>query len=139
MKLQEILSISGKPGLYHLINGTKLPYTVEELESGRRMPLFGREKMSLLSNISMYTTEGEKPLGEVMQGMYETYGEEIPAADEVTGSKEALEAFMDKALPTWDREMIHQSDIKKLAKWYEILRKKGMTSFAPEEEPEAED
>lgn len=133
MKLQEILSISGKPGLYHLINGTKLPYTVEELETGRRMPLFGREKMSLLSNISMYTTDGEKPLGEVMQGMYETYGEEIPSAQEVCSSKETLEAFMDKALPTWDREMIHQSDIKKLVKWYEILRRKGMTTFLPEE------
>lgn len=139
MKLSEIVSISGKPGLFLFINSSRVPYTVEELETGRRMPVFGREKMSLLSNISMYTTEGEKPLAEVMQGMYETFGEEIPDAKSVSESAETLKDFMDKALPYWDQERIHQSDIKKLAKWYQILRQKGMDSFMPSEEEEKED
>lgn len=138
MKLSEIVSISGKPGLFLFINSSRVPYTVEELETGRRMPVFGREKMSLLSNISMYTTEGEKPLAEVMQGMYETFGEEIPDAKSVSESAESLRDFMDKALPNWDKERIHQSDIKKLAKWYQILRQKGMDSFMPSEEEEKE-
>lgn len=139
MKLSEIVSISGTPGLFLFINSSRVPYTVEELETGRRMPVFGREKMSLLSNISMYTTEGEKPLAEVMQGMYETFGEEIPDAQTVSESAETLKTFMDKALPNWDRERIHQSDIKKLAKWYQILRQKGMDSFLLTEEEEKED
>ena len=139
MKLSEIVSISGKPGLFLFINSSRVPYTVEELETGRRMPVFGREKMSLLSNISMYTTEGEKPLAEVMQGMYETFGEEIPDAKSVSESAETLKSFMDKALPNWDQERIHQSDIKKLAKWYQILRQKGMDSFLLAEEEEKED
>lgn len=139
MKLSEIVSISGTPGLFLFINSSRVPYTVEELETGRRMPVFGREKMSLLSNISMYTTEGEKPLAEVMQGMYETFGEEIPDAQTVSESAETLKIFMDKALPNWDRERIHQSDIKKLAKWYQILRQKGMDSFLLTEEEEKED
>lgn len=139
MKLSEIVSISRKPGLFLFINSSRVPYTVEELETGRRMPVFGREKMSLLSNISMYTTEGEKPLAEVMQGMYETFGEEIPDAQTVSESAETLKTFMDKALPNWDRERIHQSDIKKLAKWYQILRQKGMDSFLLTEEEEKED
>ena len=138
MKLSEIVSISGKPGLFLFINSSRVPYTVEELETGRRMPVFGREKMSLLSNISMYTTEGEKPLAEVMQGMYETFGEEIPDAKSVSESAESLKDFMDKALPNWDQERIHQSDIKKLAKWYQILRQKDMDSFMPSEEEEKE-
>lgn len=139
MKLSEIVSISGKPGLFLFINSSRVPYTVEELETGRRMPVFGREKMSLLSNISMYTTEGEKPLAEVMQGMYETFGEEIPDAQTVSESAETLKTFMDKALPNWDQERIHQSDIKKLAKWYQILRQKGMDSFLLTEEEENEE
>ena len=139
MKLSEIASISGKPGLFLFINSSRVPYTVEELETGHRMPVFGREKMSLLSNISMYTTEGEKPLAEVMQGMYETFGEEIPDAKSVSESAETLKDFMDKALPNWDQERIHQSDIKKLAKWYQILRQKGMDSFMPSAEEEKED
>lgn len=139
MKLSEIVSISGRPGLFLFINSSRVPYTVEELETGRRMPVFGREKMSLLSNISMYTTEGEKPLAEVMQGMYETFGEEIPDAQTVSESAETLKTFMDKALPNWDQERIHQSDIKKLAKWYQILRQKGMDSFLLTEEDEKEE
>lgn len=139
MKLSEIVSISGKPGLFLFINSSRVPYTVEELETGRRMPVFGREKMSLLSNISMYTTEGEKPLAEVMQGMYETFGEEIPDAKSVSESAETLKDFMDKALPNWDQERIHQSDIKKLAKWYQILRQKGMDPFMPSEEEDKKD
>lgn len=139
MKLSEIVSISGKPGLFLFINSSRVPYTVEELETGRRMPVFGREKMSLLSNISMYTTEGEKPLAEVMQRMYETFGEEIPDAQTVSESAETLKTFLDKALPNWDQERIHQSDIKKLAKWYQILRQKGMDSFLLTEEEENEE
>lgn len=98
------------------------------------MPIFGREKISLLSNISIYTTEGDKPLGEVLQGIADSYGEDRPDVESITASKETLSDFMDRVLPIWDRERVHDSDIKKLVKWFDILRSKGMTTFTEEEE-----
>ena len=54
MKLTDIISISGKSGLYKLINRTRMPFTAEDLESGRRMPLFARDNIVSLADISIY-------------------------------------------------------------------------------------
>ncbi len=134
MKLKEIISISGKPGLYRIVNFAKMPYIVEELTTGRKVPIFGREKVSSLAEIALYTEEGDLPLGQVFQCIHEAYGDTIPEEKEVTQSHETLRAFMDKVLPSYDQERVHDSDIRKLVKWYIILRKKGMVLFVEEEE-----
>ena len=42
-------------------------------------------------------------------------------------------------LPNFDRDRVHNSDIKKLLQWYDILVKAGITDFEPEtEEAEGE-
>ena len=43
---------------------------------------------------------------------------------------------MATALPTYDRERVHQSDIKKLLQWYNILVANGYKDFVTEEEGE---
>ena len=40
------------------------------------------------------------------------------------------------SLPTYDRERVHISDIKKLIQWYDLLVENGVTDFS-EEQPEA--
>lgn len=136
MKLREIISISGKPGLYKVINGTKLPFTVEELGNGKRFPVFARDNVSSLGDISMYTEEGDTPLGEVFEGISKVFTDALPVEKEVIASHDSLRAFMEKVLPSYDAERVHDSDIKKLIKWYLILRRAGMDKFVEEEASE---
>ena len=133
MKLREIISISGKPGLYHIVNFDKMSYTVEDISNGRRMPIFGRDKVSSLAEIAMYTEEGDLPLGQVFQNIHEAYGDTIPEEKEIIKDHETLRTFMNKVLPTYDEERVHDSDIRKLVKWYILLRQQGMVLFVEDE------
>ena len=46
---------------------------------------------------------------------------------------------MAKALPEYDRERVHNSDIKKLIQWYNLLLKNGLTGFAEKDEEKSEE
>lgn len=139
MKLTDVISISGKPGLFRLINRTRMPFTAEDMESGKKMPLFARDNIVSLADISIYTEEGDKPLGEVFEEIKSKYPNQIDNEAELVGNKEELRTFMSEVLPIYDKDRVHDSDIKKLIKWYNILRKAGMEQFVstePSEETE---
>ena len=55
--LDKILAVSGKPGIYHLVAGGKSTIIVESLVDGKRMPVHPTQKVSSLSDISMFTLE----------------------------------------------------------------------------------
>ncbi len=40
-----------------------------------------------------------------------------------------LHAYFAEVLPNYDRDRVHDSDIKKLLQWYNILAKYGITDF----------
>ena len=134
LKLKDIIAISGKPGLYKLINATRMPFTAMDIQTGKKFPVFPKDKVSFLRDISMYSEQGDTPLANVFQNLHEAFGDTIPDEDEVTKSHETLRGFMGVALPEYDEERVHDSDIKKLAKWYILLRKAGMVLFVDDEE-----
>lgn len=141
MTLKQVFSITGRPGLFQMISSQKMPFIVEELESRKRLPVFARDKVVSLGDISMYTQEGDKSLGEILQDIYtQQEGRELDLA-QITKDPASLKEFMEKALPSYDRDRVHNGDIKKLAKWYNILLQAGMTEFVekgPADEKEAD-
>lgn len=139
MKLTDVVSVSGKPGLFKLINRTRTPLTVEDLTSGRKLPLFPRDNIASLADISIYTTEGDMPLGEVFEKIQEKYSDTIPNEAEILSDDKKLKAIMEEVLPIYDSERVHKSDIKKLVKWYNILKSSGMTSFVEEVEKDTDE
>lgn len=134
LKLKDIIAISGKPGLYKLVNATKMPFTAMDIQTGKKFPVFPKDKVSFLRDISMYAENGDTPLATVFQNLHEAFGDTIPEEAEVTKSHETLRGFMSVALAEYDEERVHDSDIKKLAKWYILLRKVGMVLFIDESE-----
>lgn len=136
--LKKILSISGRPGLYKLISYGKNVVVVEGVADGKRTPAHARDRIVALGDISIYTTEGDKPLGEVFEEVFKKYeGKAVDAANLKTGDQ--LRGFMADVLPTFDADRVHNSDIKKLISWYNILVGAGFTSFKNEEEKPAEE
>ena len=47
-----------------------------------------------------------------------------------------LREYFAKVLPDFDRDRVHNSDIKKLIQWYNILINAGITEFVSEENEE---
>jgi hypothetical protein len=130
--LKEILSISGKPGLYKLISQAKNMIIVESLVDGKRMPAHSHDRVISLGDVAMFTDTGEVPLREVFNKMKEkTNGEK--AISEKSSDIE-LQKFFAEILPDYDRERVHKSDVKKLFAWFNLLIEKGYTDFSEKAE-----
>jgi len=135
--LKEILSISGKPGLYKLVSYGKNLVIVEGLADKKRFPAHAREKIISLGDIAIYTTGDDVPLGQVLTSIYEKYeGQEIKSSNYKTA--EQLNDFFKGVLPDYDEERVYKTDIKKVIVWYNALVKAGFTSFLEEEKTEEE-
>lgn len=136
--LKTILAISGKPGLYKLVSRGNRSLIVETIDDKhRRMPIFGTDKVISLADIAMYTDEEEVPLATVLNNM-KTLEEGKPSAfNYKKASKEELADYLAKVLPTFDRDRVFPSDIKKLVQWYNLLTENGLNDFEVPAEEEA--
>lgn len=133
MDLSKILAISGKPGLYKMISQTKSGFIVESMTDGKRFPVFAHERVSTLEEISIFSTGDEDtPIREVFKFVYDKL-EGKTALDPKSEPKELISFFAD-AIPAYDPERVHASDIKKVLTWYNLLLEKGMMEFTEEEE-----
>ncbi len=127
--LKKILSISGKPGLFELISQGKNMLIVESLIDHKKLPAYTNEKILSLGDIAMYTQEGEVPLAEVFVAMKKKEeGKKVPFDAKKVDSK-TLSDYLAAVLPTYDRERVYSSDIKKLITWYNILVEAGRDDF----------
>jgi hypothetical protein len=137
MDLKEILSVSGKPGLFKTIAQTKTGVIIESLSDGKRIQAFASDKISSLGEISIFTTDEDMPLREVFRLIREKNGEQ-PAPD-FKSDDSALKAFFATIVPDYDHERVYTSHMRKLVQWYNLLIANGITDFtAPIEESEDE-
>ena len=134
--LKNILSITGKPGLYKLVSQGNNMLIVESLLDGKRMPTYARDKIVSLGEISMYTMGDDIALSEVLTKLGEKEGLKTATIDPKKASNDELHAFFAEILPEYDRDRVYPSDIRKLVQWYNILIGAGMTDFTAEEEAE---
>jgi hypothetical protein len=136
MNLEKILAISGKPGLYALKVQTRSGFVAESLLDGKKITVGLRSNVSLLSEISMYTHNDEKPLTEVMRNI--AIKENCGVAPSHKEDNAKLLDYFRQILPEYDEERVYVSDIKKVLNWYNILQSKDMVSTeAPVAEEEA--
>lgn len=134
--LQTILAISGKPGLYKLVSRAKNSLIVEVLdETHRRMPAFATDRITSLADIAMYTDTDDVPLHKVLTSLKTLEDGKSANIDIKKASGDELREYFAKVLPDFDRERVHNSDIKKLIQWYNILIANGISDFDNELAP----
>ena len=133
---QTILSISGKPGLYKLISRGRANLIVEALDdTKKKFPAFGSDRVTSLADIAMFTDTEEVPLMDVMESVKKLHdGKEVEINLKKITSQE-LRDFFTTILPQWDRDRVHDSDIKKVIQWYNILTRYGITDFKEDLKP----
>ncbi len=139
--LKKILSISGRPGLYRLVSYGKNMLLVEGLADGHRFPVHSRERVMSLGDISIFTTTEDTPLAQVFENVGKKFENKAVDAKEYS-TPDKLHEFMGAVLENWDADRVHNSDIKKIISWYNILVGAGITDFTAkqeEEEPKSEE
>ena len=133
---QTILAIAGKPGLYKLISRGKNNLIVEALDAThRRQPAFGTDRITSLADIAMFTETEDVPLMNVLDSLKTLEEGKKSSIDYKKASGDDLREYFAKVLPTFDRDRVHGSDIKKLIQWYNILVENGITDFKEEMKP----
>lgn len=132
--LKTILSVSGKPGLYKLVNRGTNMLIVESLLDGKRMPTYARDKIISLADVSMYTTGDDIELWKVLENVKKKEEGKVASIDAKKADNKALAAWFSEVLPDWDEDRVYPSDIRKLIQWYNILVNAGITEFEPKEE-----
>ncbi|MDD6438245.1 MAG: DUF5606 domain-containing protein [Prevotella sp.] len=134
--METILSIAGKPGLYRLISRGNRNLIVESLDdTKRRMPVFATDRVTSLADIAMYTQGDDVPLWKVLKGVADKEGNKKASINFRKTSGKELREYFAQVLPDYDEERVHDSDIRKLLQWYDILIGCGISDFEKELKP----
>lgn len=119
MELKDFISVAGKSGLHTIVGKSKNNVIVESLKDKKRFPIFNTNKISGLSEISIYTYDEEILLSELFDRIQKKYKKE--AAISHLESAEELKKVFEELVPNYDQEQVYNSDIKKVFQWYNIL------------------
>ncbi|MBQ6228244.1 MAG: DUF5606 domain-containing protein [Prevotella sp.] len=134
--VQTILSIAGKPGLYKLVSRGKANLIVESLdETHKRQPVFSSDRVTSLADIAMYTEADDVPLMNVLAAIRDKEEGKACSLNFKKAPSAELRAYFAEVLPEFDRDRVHDSDIRKLLQWYNILIANGISDFEKEMQP----
>ncbi|HTF03565.1 MAG TPA: DUF5606 domain-containing protein [Bacteroidia bacterium] len=133
MDISNVIAIAGMPGLYKVVGQAKNGVIVESLVDKKRTPAFNSHKISALSDISIYTTGEDMPLKEALQKIFDKEKGE-KCIDPKTNDEKALREYMSVAIPEYDADRVHISDIRKLFNWYNMLQVSGLLTAEEKEE-----
>ena len=132
MEFSKIIVVTGKPGIFKVLNQSRVGYIVESLVDGKKMPISPTNKITSIEDIVVFTDADEIKLLDVFKKFKEhTKGEQ--AIDHKQDESE-VKAYFEAVLPNYDKERVYFSDIKKMILWYNLLQKNNMLDFEEETE-----
>lgn len=99
------------------------------------MPAFATDRITSLADIAMYTETDDVPLYKVLVSIRELEEGKPAGINIKKASADELREYFAKVLPDFDRERVHNSDIKKLIQWYNLLIANGITDFEKDMKP----
>jgi len=136
MDLTKIIAIAGYPGLFKIVAQASNGIIVESLLDKKRMPAYSHYKISGLEDISIFTYADDVPLKDVLKKIkeHEKGGKCIDPKSEPSD----LRVYLEKILPDFDKERVHNSDIKKLFTWYNLLLDNNLLVETEEAAPVAD-
>lgn len=118
MEYSKIIAITGLPGLFELITSKSDGGIVRSLEDKNTRFVSSRvHQFSHLESIEVYTTRQNENLVTVLKAM-ETSTEKLPDEKD----PKSLKAYFEKVFPELDHSRVYASDLKKMIKWFLVLR-----------------
>ncbi|MEM7298450.1 MAG: DUF5606 domain-containing protein [Bacteroidota bacterium] len=139
MEFSDIAAVSGKGVLFKIVQPTRTGVILESMdEHKKKMVATMHNKVSILSEISIYTTdsEGATPLEDVMKKIHEEFDGDTDL--DKNSSPEELKSFLKFILPDYDEDRVYVSDIKKVVSWYDQIVKRAPEVLAEKKEEKKE-
>jgi hypothetical protein len=126
MGFEKVIYVSGKPGLYRIVNKTSFGLVAESLVDGRRVPVYAHQRVSHLTDIAIFTQgEDNLPLKEALLRLADKTNGAAFDVSTLKTEDDFRKAF-GEIIPEFDRQRVYASDIKKFFNWYNILREKNL-------------
>ncbi|GDX52409.1 hypothetical protein LBMAG27_14560 [Bacteroidota bacterium] len=122
MEFQEIVAITGMSGLFRVLSSKSNGVIVTGLEDGKSQFISARvHNISSLENITIYLDNDEnRELKFVFADMLKA--ETATPLPDAKASNDELRKYFTVVIPTHDKVRVHNSDIKKMVRWFHILK-----------------
>ncbi|MDE3236174.1 MAG: DUF5606 domain-containing protein [Bacteroidota bacterium] len=118
MEYSKLISITGMGGLFEVVGSKTDGAIVRSLEDMVTKFVSSRvHNFSHLESIEVYTIRENVNLVEVFQAM-EKSSEALPSEKDA----KAIKAYFQKVYPDMDFERVYASDMKKMVKWFQVLK-----------------
>lgn len=119
MEYNKLISVTGFSGLFELVSSKSDGAIVRSLDDNSTKFVSNRiHQFSHLESIEVYTSDENVNLSEVFKAM-ETIGGELPSEKD----NKAIKQYFQKAFPTMDFERVYASDMKKMVRWFGVIKK----------------
>jgi len=141
MEYKEIVSVTGLGGLFQLLTTKSDGAIVRNVADKSTKFISARQhNVTPLESIEVYTTGENVRLHEVFRKMQE-HEATIPLADAKTADNAGIKTYFKSIFPEFDEERVYVSDMKKMLKWYELLKATDLLHFEdrPAEETTGEE
>ncbi len=130
MEYRQIVAVTGLPGLYQLVSTKNDGALVRSLADKSIKFVSSRvHQLTPLESIEIYTYSENVRLHEVLE---QIKSNDAPVKELLSGKKasnDALKKYFATILPEFDQERVYVSDIKKVLKWYELLKANDLLNF----------
>ncbi|MBS1565876.1 MAG: DUF5606 domain-containing protein [Bacteroidetes bacterium] len=132
MEYNKIIAVTGLPGLYELISSKNDGAIVRSLDDKSTKFVSSRiHSFSHLESIEIYTIRDNVNLVDVLLAMQGS-----KAALPETKDNAAVRKYFETVFPDMDFERVYSSDMKKMVKWFEVLKNNGVEIKLSEPAPE---
>ncbi|HXB06465.1 MAG TPA: DUF5606 domain-containing protein [Puia sp.] len=132
MEYNKIIAVTGMPGLYELLSSKSDGAIVRALDDKTTRFVASRShNFSHLESIEVYTVRENVNLVDILKAMEESK-EKLP--DEKDNA--ALKTYFTKVYPDLDFDRVYSSDLKKMVKWFSVLKSNNIEIKLSEPEPE---
>ena len=134
MEYSKLISITGLNGLFELVGSKTDGAIVRSLDDNSTKFVSSRiHNFSHLESIEVYTVRDNVNLVEVFQAMGASK-EALPADKDAA----AVKAYFQKVYPDMDFARVYASDMKKMIKWFAVIKANNIEAKLSEEPEEAE-
>lgn len=135
MEYGKIIAVTGMPGLFELLSSKTDGAIVRSLEDKNTKFVSSRvHNFSHLESIEVFTVRDNVNLIDIFNAMEKEGGKGPDLKD-----GPALKKYFEKIFPDLDFERVYSSDLKKMVKWFEVLKANKIEIKLSQPEPEAEE
>jgi hypothetical protein len=134
MEYNKLISVTGFSGLFELVTSKTDGAVVRSLEDNTTKFVSSRvHQFSHLESIEVYTTDDNVNLADIFKAM-DASAEALPSEKD----NKAVKSYFEKVFPSMDFERVYSSDMKKMVRWFGVIKQQNIEIVLPEMDEEEE-